>query len=146
LSTAISCIPSVQSSHVSPAPSQSNPSLPDSGRRRCSLSRGNPNHPPSSDLPWAVLVATILPHELDDTWSPDGPARRISSGSLDRNPPASLRVLLPCADTPLERCLELRVCSGNSCVEVEASREWIAIEWEQICSRFSQPKHRDTAS
>jgi hypothetical protein len=41
-----------------------------------------------------------------------------------------LRFLFQCEDTELDRRLEVRVFLGDWTIEVDASREWIVIEWE----------------
>jgi hypothetical protein len=38
--------------------------------------------------------------------------------------------MFQCEDTELDRRLEVRVFLGDWTIEVDASREWIVIEWE----------------
>jgi hypothetical protein len=75
-------------------------------------------------------MITILLTELDDTWSRGATVRVLQSGSRPDNPSRNIRFLFECEDTTLERRLELKVCLGNGSLKVEASREWILIEWE----------------
>jgi hypothetical protein len=76
-------------------------------------------------------MIAILFNELDDTWSRGAAARMPQSGSLRDNPGPYIRFLFECEDTALERWLEIKVYLGNWSIKVEASREWILIEWEQ---------------
>jgi hypothetical protein len=85
---------------------------------------------PSGDLSWSLLIATIFLNELDETWFPDGVARLVSTGSRPGDSRPYLRFTFSCEDTTLERWVELKVFHGSWTLEVEASREWIIIEWD----------------
>jgi hypothetical protein len=58
-------------------------------------------------------------------------ARVLQSGSCHDDPGPYIRFLFECEDSTLERCLELKVYLSNWSLKVEASWEWIIIEWEQ---------------
>jgi hypothetical protein len=76
-------------------------------------------------------VITILLNELDDRWSRGATARVLQSGSRRDDPGPYIRFLFEYEDTALEQWLELKVYLGNWSRRVEASREWILIEWKQ---------------
>jgi hypothetical protein len=86
---------------------------------------------PSGNLSWMLLMMTILFNELDDTWSRGATARVLQNGSRRADPGPYIQFLFECEDTTLERWLELKVYPGNWSLKVEASREWILIQWEQ---------------
>jgi hypothetical protein len=85
----------------------------------------------SGNLSLTLLMITILLNELDDTWSLGATARVLKSGCHRDDPGLHIRWLFECEDTALERWLERNVYLGNWSVKVEASREWILIEWEE---------------
>jgi hypothetical protein len=73
----------------------------------------------------------ILLNELDDTWSRGATLRVRQGGSRRDDPGPYLRFLFERKDTTLKRRRELKVHLGNWSLKVEASQEWILMEWEQ---------------
>jgi hypothetical protein len=75
-------------------------------------------------------MITIRLNEVDHTCSRGATARPASTRSRNANSRTHLRFLFPCEDTKLDRRLEVRVFLGNRTIEVDASREWIVIDWQ----------------
>jgi hypothetical protein len=86
---------------------------------------------PSGNLSWTPLMITIFLNELDDTWSRGATARVLQSDSHRDDPGPYLQFLFECEDTAFKQWLKLKIYLGNWSLKVEASREWVLIEWEQ---------------
>jgi hypothetical protein len=75
-------------------------------------------------------MITILLNELDETWPRGATARLTSTRLRNANPRTYLRFVFQCEDAELDHRLEVRVFLGDWTIEVNASRDWIVIEWE----------------
>jgi hypothetical protein len=80
----------------------------------------------------ALSTLAILLNELDSMSDRDGRIRSVPKHISVDHLMFHLHMLFQCEDAALARWLAFQVFPGNWSIDVEASREWIVIEWEPL--------------